>query len=108
MEQITYTEAIGKTLANIWYRGRDMVLSFTDKTWVHCYISSGYERGDEEYEFPPFGELESHLMLKAGLITQDEHDVLRAKEREESEARTEALQRKQYEQLKAKFELSKN
>lgn len=103
MNQITIDDAIGKPLTRVWKDGRDMVLFFSDE-WVHCHIDLGWERGDEEFEWPSLGELCSEDQYLAGIITYEELEAIEARERAELDAQLAEQERRQYERLRAKFE----
>jgi len=104
MEQITIEEALGKKLERVWHSGIEMVLFFDDQTWVHCSVERGYESVDDEIEFPPFGELTCCEMRDAGIITEEEHQVLRKQMEDKYAKQQERREKQQYERLRAKFE----
>lgn len=105
MKQITIDDVVGKPLTRVWNVGRDMVLFFGDE-WVHCHIDHGWERGDEEFEWPSLGELRAEDQYLADIIAYEELEAIEAREEAELNARQAKTERRQYERLRAKFEES--
>lgn len=111
-----FNEAVGKTIKSVFWphedwRKRHLALCFTDDTFIHLTVESGYESGDEELTATeeltlPDREDELAKFLAAGIVTQTEVDAKLASLQEQerrANARRESQERAAYEALKAKY-----
>ncbi len=105
--EIKLTDALGKTLQGFEssITSPQAVLTFSDDTFTTLDIYRGYEEGDEtilegSLLLDQFGD---EKLIRLGIITQEELDEGRKKERAVFDDAREKRERAEYERLSRKF-----
>ena len=106
--QISLKEMSGRTVGDFEYSHltNSLVITFTDNTYIHLGILTGYEVGDEEIEDRDidllfFGDKE---LIKLGIISKKELENHRQISEEESNRQHEIYERQMLLRLKTKYE----
>ena len=106
-QEITYTEAIGKTIEAIElsHTSGGMIIVFTDGTFTHFEVHHGYHDDAPEIMWSKLDLLDfgDDQLITAGVISQDELDQIRKQKSAKFKAKKEAYDRQEYERLKKKF-----
>ena len=108
-EDIAESQAIGKTIKGFHsnYRG-DMIIDFTDNTFLCLTAELGWEHGDyeivcERLHLPDWED----VLVNIGITTKEELEKWKQKQIDTDKARKEKTDRGIYEELKKKFEGAK-
>ncbi|MCP4394883.1 MAG: hypothetical protein GY804_11555 [Alphaproteobacteria bacterium] len=103
-KQAKIDEVNGKTVEKLSYGNDEMIISFTDKTFIHISIYGE----DVEYMYLNVYKNTmnsvSMFSVDAGIATQEEYEIAKQERQEKREQEWEDRERKQYEELKRKFE----
>lgn len=107
--QVKLKHAIGKTVQAVVEGYNDLMIVFADDTFAFLRPKSGYE-GDADIEEPQYferwhdNEISTDDVIRAGVLSREEASALDKKVADASKARQEAIDRANYERLKAKYD----
>ena len=109
MRQIKWSEAVGKTVANVDDGTVSMAITFTDGTFMLVVAEESY--GDVSVVSELFNPLSDtpfnrRRAIALGILSEDELKDIRAEDNHKREVATTTAERRQYELLKAKYERS--
>lgn len=103
-KEVRFPDTIGKTIEGFSF-GFQSLITFTDGTFVALGVEQ-YTNGDSELvqmDFDPTVGCLRNAAVKLGVVTQDEIDAKNSEKLALRMARQEAMDRKQYKILKARF-----
>jgi hypothetical protein len=105
LKLITEHEAAGKTVRQIHNQDwmERVIIVFTDDTYMNIEASTEYGGTYIKIKDEPPTTVESDADIDAGLFSQAQYDLQQAQELAAWDARNAAVERAQYEKLKAKY-----
>lgn len=109
LKQIRPQDAEGKTIRRV-VGGfcSNLLVTFTDGTFIHLKAVSGYDGGDASIEHDPYAVGDSDVSqeecIAAGLYTGGELSAMLQERTAKYERQRDAAERATFERLKAKFE----
>ena len=106
LRHVDFDAVSGLTVECCEIAGERAYIVFTNGTYTTLGIDHGYEPGCASVEAagPVSLHRDTQCLVRLGIFAQAEVDAARAKRDEEYQAQREAGEKKQYEQLRRKFE----
>ena len=105
-KQISINETSSKTVKGMANNGSELLIVFTDGTYILFNSQSGYDGDDStieesELDLTGFGDAE---LIFLGVTTQEELNAIRSTKIAELDERLAARDKAEFERLKLKFE----